>query len=87
MNGLIVILIFFGSMAVMAGIFFLLNWLIPKDMEFPTQHTSTMEKTKCTNCGHEGNVQDDIDEQNYFWEEALWGYSEDEKGEVFDKAC
>lgn len=52
MNGLEFFLIFFGSMAVMVGIFFLMNWLMPKDMEFPTQHTSTMEKTKCTNCGH-----------------------------------
>lgn len=52
MNGLEFFLIFFGSMAVMVGIFFLMNWLIPKDMEFSTSYTSTMEKTKCTNCGH-----------------------------------
>ena len=40
---------------------------------------------KCGNCGYEGNIQDDIDNQNYFWDEALCGYDEDEKGEVFDK--
>ncbi len=42
---------------------------------------------RCDHCGYEGNVQDDIDAQNYFWDEALCGYDEDEKEEVFDRAC
>ena len=41
---------------------------------------------RCSNCGYEGNIQDDIDAQNYFWDDALCGYDEDDKGEVFDKA-
>lgn len=52
MNGLVFFLIFFGSMAIMVGIFFLMNWILPKDMVTSTSYTSTMEKTKCTNCGH-----------------------------------
>lgn len=41
---------------------------------------------RCGHCGYEGNIQDDIDAQNYFWDEALFGYDEEDKGEVFDKS-
>lgn len=41
---------------------------------------------RCKACGYEGDMQEDIDAENYFWEEALGSYGEDEKGEVFDKA-
>ena len=40
----------------------------------------------CNNCGHQGNIQDELDAQNYLWDEALCGYDEDDKGEVFDGA-
>ena len=40
----------------------------------------------CHNCGHQGNLQDELDAQNYFWDEGLCGYDEDDKGEVFDWA-
>ena len=39
----------------------------------------------CNNCGHQGNIQDELDAQNYFWDEALCGYDEGDKGEVFDR--
>ncbi len=39
---------------------------------------------RCTGCGYEGNMYDDIAEENYFWEEALCSYDEEERGEVFD---
>lgn len=43
----------------------------------------------CLECGCEGSIQDDIqndkDARDYFWDEALYGYSEADKGEVFDK--
>lgn len=40
---------------------------------------------RCQECEYEGYLQEDIDAENYFWEEALSSYDEDEKGEVFDK--
>lgn len=43
----------------------------------------------CLECGYEGSIwndiQEDRDANDYFWEEALHGYTEEEKGEVFDK--
>ena len=39
---------------------------------------------RCGNCGYEGNLQDDLDAENYFWDEMLCNCDEDEKGEVFD---
>lgn len=39
---------------------------------------------RCTNCGYEGNMYDDMAEQDFFWEEVLCSYDEEERGEVFD---
>lgn len=42
----------------------------------------------CLECGYEGSIrndiQNDIDEREFFWNDALHGYSEEGKGEVFD---
>lgn len=42
---------------------------------------------RCCYCGYEGDIQEDIDNQDYFWDEVLAGYDETDKGEVFDKSC
>lgn len=39
----------------------------------------------CCICGHEGSIQQDEDERNYYDAEVLCGYDESEKGEVNDK--
>ena len=43
----------------------------------------------CLECRYKGSIQNDIqndiDARDYFWDEALHGYSEADKGEVFDK--
>ena len=39
---------------------------------------------RCKVCGFEGSFQDDIDARDWFWDEGLHGYTEEEKGEVFD---
>lgn len=38
----------------------------------------------CPHCHHEGSIYDELEAKNYFWDEALCGYNEDEKGEIFD---
>lgn len=63
-----------------------------RDVECPEcgerNHLELMEgdgNYRCNHCGYEGNIQDDIDARNYFWDEILCGYDEEDKGEVFDE--
>ncbi len=39
----------------------------------------------CRVCGHVGSIQEDKDAKDYYGDEMLCGYDEDEKGEVNDK--
>lgn len=39
---------------------------------------------KCDSCGYEGNIEEDYDNENYFWGEVLCNYDEDGKDEALD---